>query len=68
MLSLSACHTTSAKLFEDVKILYREESNKIDNNIEALLQIQRDQLELEWQRLEFEREKAGLTGTCISIL
>ena len=54
--------------FEDVKILYREESNKIDNKIEALLQIQRDRLELERQRLEFECEKAGLTGTRISIL
>ena len=49
--------------FEDVKTLYKEESNKIDNKIEALLQIQRDRLELEHQRLEFECEKAGLPGT-----
>ena len=48
--------------FDDVKDMYREESNRIDNKIDALLQIQRERLELEKEHLAFEREKAGLPG------
>ena len=48
--------------FDNVRDLYREESNKIDNKIDALLQIQRERLELEKECLAFEREKAGLPG------
>ena len=65
---LSACQPVVKQVkscFDDVKTLYKEESDKIDTKIEALLQIQRDCLELDWQRLEFECEKAGLPpGYC----
>ena len=42
--------------------MYHGESDKIDNKIDALLQIQRERLELEKERLAFEHEKAGLPG------
>ena len=45
--------------------MYREESERIDNKIDALLQIQRERLELGKERLAFEREKAGLPGNLL---
>ena len=59
--------------FEDVKDIFLQESSKTDNKIDALLKIQKERLELERQtqqeqlaldreHLQFEREKAGLAG------
>ena len=53
--------------FDDVKEMYRSESDRIDNKIDALLQIQRERLELEKERLAFECEKAGLPGNSTAI-
>ena len=48
--------------FEDITAVYKEESEKIDNKVDALIAIQRERLQLERECLAFEREKAGLPG------
>ena len=53
--------------FDDVKDMYREESSRIDNKIDALLQIQHERLELEKEQLAFECEKAGLLGEILTM-
>ena len=63
---------------EEVTTLYKAESTKIDEKVEALLQIQRDRLELErhiqTERLQlesdcldFECQKAGLQGNLYNL-
>ena len=47
-------------VLEKVVDKWNERDDQMQGNIETLIQLQRDRLNMEQQRLQFERELAGL--------